>query len=617
MRVKTTLVLLGLLGLLWALWAFAGKESPPGPGKEGPPSPWADGFDPRKADFLKFIDMDRGNYLEVRFRRERGEEGWRMVFPTRDRADRAQVEEVLRALAENPWTPVGGWDSLDGNTKKQMGLADQEGNPSGRGFIEMKAGKETRRVWIGETGVDGAKVYVLTGGKVWQTPLNLWTAFDHNPSDFRDHKVFTIPLFKVERVRIRRGFTKDGKAGLEMTLFRSQRGWWMLREGSLESRADALTVKHFLALLAGLKVVSFVGDIPGDLSRVGLAPPFYQVVLESRERRETLSVGKLGGGKEGVLCTVSGRPFLLAVELGTSFFSYVEGRGVKTPGTGVDFRGLRPVPVSPVSVTWVEILSRKGKGFRLERETQGRFDLVKPWRRAARDNRVLAWLRDLTGLKASSSYPAGEMDPAVTGLTSPEWTLEIGREGFTEPFRLFVGKRKGNGVYLEVPGEKVVFFAPVEAVEKIHPSPLELVSLLVFRIRQGRAGIVILEAGGKMRRWDLDTQTGEYRDRKGRSAGEAFLDMLDSLTDLSGIEAVSADSKSLEEDENTLVFRFHAFPPDPADKEPGRLLGSLYLLKKGGKLLAASSQSEPLVFQVPGRVWDAVTRGIPGAAGKK
>ncbi len=616
MRIKTTLVLLGLLGLLWALWAFAGKESPPGPEKGGGPSPWADGFDPRKAEFLKFIDMDRGNYLEVRFQRvpERGE--WRMVFPTRDRADRTQVEEVLRTLAENPWTLAGEWEGLSEDIRKQMGLADQEGNPSGRGFIEMRRGKARRRVWIGETTVDGAKVYVLTGGKVWKTPLNLWTAFDHNPSDFRDHKVFTVPLFKVRKVRIRRNFTRDGRAGVELTLFRSERGWWMLREGNLESRADALAVKNFLALLAGLKVVSFVGDLPGDLSRVGLAPPFYQVVLESKDRKETLSVGKLGGGKEGVLCMVSGRPFLLAVDLGNSFFSYVEGRGVKTAGTGVDFRGLRPVPISPVSITWVEVSSREGRGFRLVRRTQGEFDLVKPWKRAARDNRVLAWLRDLTGLKASSSYPAEEMDPAATGLSAPGWTLEIGREGFLEPFRLLVGRRKGSGVYLGVPGEKVVYFAPAGAVGKIHPSPLELVSLLVFRIRQGRAGIVLLEAEGKILRWDLDTQTGEYRDEKGKSAGDSFLDMMDTLTDLSGIEAVSDRSDRVEKDENALVFRFHAFPLDPASKEPGRRIGSLYLLKKGKVLLAASSQSEPLVFRVPGRVWDAVTKGVPALGGK-
>ena len=616
MRIKTTLVLLGLLGLLGALWAFAGKDAPPGPEEGKAPSPWADGFDPRKADFLKFIDMDRGNYMEVRFRRDRELGEWRMVFPTRDRADRAQVEEVLRILAENPWSLVGGWDSLDGGARKQMGLADQEGNPSGRGLLEMKAGKERREVWIGETTVDGTKVYVLTGGKVWVTPLNLWTAFDHNPPDFRDHKVFTIPLFKVRRVLIRRNFTKDGRAGVEMSLFQSDRGLWMLKEGNMVSRADPRTARNFLALLAGLRVASFVGDLPGDLSRVGLAPPFYQVVLEGGRKTETLSVGKLGGGKEGVLCVVSGRPFLLAVDLGNSFFSYVEGRGVKTPGTGVDFRGLRPVPVSPVSITWVEALSREGKGFRLERETQGRFDLVKPWKRAARDNRVLAWLKELTGLKASSTYPAAEMDPVATGLAAPEWTVEIGREGFTEPFRLLVGRRKGRGVYLGVPGENVVYFAPAEAVKKIHPSPLELVSLVVFRIRLGRAGIVVLEAEGKMRRWDLDTQTGEYRDEKGRSAGDSFLDMMDTLTDLSGIEAVSDRSGRVEKDENALVFRFHAFPMDPASKEPGRLLGSLYLLKKGSVLLAASSQSEPLVFRVPGRVWDAVTKGVPALGGK-
>ncbi len=617
MRFKTTLVLLGLLVLLGIFWFLAGGGAAPGPAQAGPPSPWADGFDPRQADFLKFIDLDRGNYLESRFRRSGPGGTWRMVFPTRDRADGALLGEVLRALAENPWTPVGDWDSLGGDTRKQMGLADQEGNPSGRGYILVGIGKETRRVWIGETGVDGTHVFVLTGGKVWKTPLNLWSSFDHNPTDYRDHKVFTLPLFKLLKVHILRNFSKDGSPGVELTLFRSDRGWWMLGEGNLVSRADTLVVQRFLALAAGLRVAAFVGDLPGDLSRVGLDPPFYRLVLEGRKRKEVLDVGKLGGGKEGVLCKVSGRPFLLAVELGNAFFSYMEGRGVKTAGSGVDFRGLRPVPVRPVSVTWVEVTPREGGGFRLERTSRGQFDLVKPWRRAARENRVQAWLQDLSGLKASSSYASGEMDPGKTGLASPRFVVEIGREGFLHPFRLLVGNRKGKGVYLGVPGEKVVYYAPADAVKKILPSPLELVSLLVFRIREGRAGIILVEGGGKIRRWDLDTETGEYRDEKGKPAGEAFMDLLDTLTDLSGMEAVSDRSDRVEKDPDALVFRFHAFPLDPADKEPGRLLGTLYLLRRGGKVLAAGSQSEPLVFRVPGRVWDALEKGIPGWGGKR
>jgi len=117
-------------------------------------------------------------------------------------------------------------------------------------------------------------------------------------------------------------------------------------------------------------------------------------------------------------------------------------------------------------------------------------------------------------------------------------------------------------------------------------------------------------------RWDLDTQTGEYHDGKGAPAGEAFLDLVDTLTDLSGIKAVSDEPARVEDSEEALVFRFHAFPLDPASKEPGRIVGRLTLLKEGNLVLAASDQSDPLVFQVPARVWDTLVKALPWLEGK-
>jgi hypothetical protein len=127
-------------------------------------------------------------------------------------------------------------------------------------------------------------------------------------------------------------------------------------------------------------------------------------------------------------------------------------------------------------------------------------------------------------------------------------------------------------------------------------------------VRPEHARIVVLEGRGKVRRWERDPRTGLYRPPGGGEPGEAILDLMDRILDLSASGVESLAAAELEGERDALVIKLHRAPLDPAAPGPGPLAARLILVRRGEKLLLASSRSTPLVFTAPMAIWELADR---------
>ncbi len=212
-------------------------------------------------------------------------------------------------------------------------------------------------------------------------------------------------------------------------------------------------------------------------------------------------------------------------------------------------------------------------------------------------------MKKIFEFKASATYPKSEIE----GLR-PWYRFRVSIYGLLKPEIITVFKGRGKEVFIDVPKETVYFMTTEDLFSKLIPDPYEIGSRLVMELGQHDFRILICERKGKRWRWDYDSSTGDYADESGKVMGDDFADLVDSITDLWALKLVSSEWRKIEKDPGQVAFYFHDANLDPAVKEPGRLVEWLYLLKKGGKLCAVSKQSLPLVFIVPGRIWDRIEK---------
>ena len=605
MGVRTTLSLLALLALTAVAYFYLRPQDPSGEG--GPPRPWPADFEPLEATRLQLHNQARGMDLEMRFERESPGHPWRMTFPLQDEAETAQVHQILSALQHNPWQLVGKASEIEAEVLSEMGLVDASGAPAARGLLRIgQAGRELL-VYLGGPDVDERLLFVRLDDRVWRTPVNLWSAFEHNIQDFRSSLVFSFGSLQIDRVVLERVFGSDGVAGQRLEFFRGGLGRWWLREGELETRADETAVDGLIAALLTLRIRDFVGDLPADLAAAGLVPPIFRVELAGRQGSERVSIGQADGAS--VLAWRDGRPYLFVTDFGGSLPVYLQGRGVRLQGDGVDYRMLRPLTFSLHAARRLEIRDKQGVYLSLERNPDGEgWDLTRPWPVAVRDGSAETLFKALGDLKALSVYPREDRPPELTGLDEPAWTWEISVDGATRPMLLQAGRAKGQGIYMAVPGEDLVYYAPRETMPALIPEPLELASRLVLRLKPHQFQIVRLVTRDKTVRLDRNMDTGLFRLPGGGLAGDAWEELLEGLADLSALRLLSADAGALEREEGAITVLFHRARIDSTDQEPGVLVESVRLLQGPEGEVRAWRPTAPFVYQVPSRLWVLASR---------
>lgn len=237
-----------------------------------------DGFvlslDPSKIHEIRIAASDDAIVLK-----RRGA-GWQLGSKSKDRADSALVERVLRAAAGLTF-----YDRIDGREFPSDKDWSDYGLRTPKRKIEFEGGGK-KTIFFGKDAANEDRLYVRTSESravflVGDELLNL--AF-RDAADFRDRRLTDLTPDRIDRFVIRR-------PGGEMELVREASGWRLVKP--VHAAADGVKVEELLAQLLGLRILEYMADDSGDLGAYGIAEGQNEVSLfaDGSERHQTLRLG--------------------------------------------------------------------------------------------------------------------------------------------------------------------------------------------------------------------------------------------------------------------------------------------------------------------------------------
>src|SRR6266436_1999655 len=191
---------------------------------------------------LLTFDSDKVSSIELTARKQtiafgRSKDEWQIVRPKPFRADRTQVEELLRTLREAKMDLSG---SEDG---KKASAAFSSGTPIATARITDVSG--ARELQVRKNKEDYyAKSSVVAG--VYKISSGTGPGLDKSIDDFRNKKLFDFGYADLDRIELH-----DGSKGYFLT--RSSSDWW-----SNGSRMDPETVSAFVDKIRDLTASKFV-----------------------------------------------------------------------------------------------------------------------------------------------------------------------------------------------------------------------------------------------------------------------------------------------------------------------------------------------------------------------
>lgn len=283
--------LLVLLAIAVALGWYAWRDSQRPAGTDGPER---DQVFTVQADAIDEISIRSEAGEQTRLQKT-GEEGWRIVEPTKAAPDPAEVSgltsnlsrlEIQRVVDENP------------PDLKEYGLAEP------RVQVAFKAGGEEHRLLLGGKTPPGTDVYAKRGADnaVFLIPSHLESTFNRSTFDLRDKAVLKVEREKVD--------TMELAAGGRTVRFARADGEWRMT-APIQARADSSAVEGLVNRLAGLQMRSVVED--PALASKGLAKPAATVRLGSGDSQATLAFGA-AAGDGAVYARDPSRPVVFTVD---------------------------------------------------------------------------------------------------------------------------------------------------------------------------------------------------------------------------------------------------------------------------------------------------------------
>ena len=309
-----------------------------------------------KADRVTYFRVKTGDSTVAI--RKRGE-GWQRVIPLVDRADKSQVDDLLKKLDEaeastifapgkapdpqldKPWAVVEIWHET---------AFDSEGNPKSPPRTAIKVGRRDalNKIAICQTESDPA---------IMSVPLPFVKDLPSGPLAFRDRIIASTPGPEVDHIDIKVG---DTARSLQAPEKPDPNGWRMKQP--IDARADSESIGRLIFVLSNLRADALVAekaDVPG--ADFGFDAPYLIATWVTRSKspeppmrivepvKTTLTVGKALRDKTGKrYAKISSSPivFTLAPEIVETFNSEWRDRHVLT---------FDPTKVEKVVIGWPAI----------------------------------------------------------------------------------------------------------------------------------------------------------------------------------------------------------------------------------------------------------------------
>ncbi len=227
----------------------------------------------------------------------RTDNAWTLTQPLQDRADRAEVNELLRKLAEirirrfvDDHPQIEGAASW-GFEPPALEVTVRQGTPA----------VSTTLVFGAALPDDAALVYAKRSD---EPPLYAVAAQDleplrREPHGLRERACFQFFADLASRVEVTR-------EGAEWAIERTDGRW---REAGSSREVESARVEKWFGKLAELRLSGFEEDAPGDLARYGLEPPAGAITVHTTDRDEPqrLLIGSTVAGSASRYGRIEGR----------------------------------------------------------------------------------------------------------------------------------------------------------------------------------------------------------------------------------------------------------------------------------------------------------------------
>ena len=267
-RLTTLILLIVVAGLGAAVWWQTEREES---GEFDFVERLAEGVDVQRVRAMRIDNLERSVHVTL----ERDERHvWSITDPIAYPARQGIIDLLLDIVRDNPAVVVPG-DELD--------FAEAGFDPPRALFDVIErmpdGGERTVRIELGALDLDGSRVYVRRGGKIFRTLRNLDTTLQRFVDDYRSHRVFDVAPLEIVRFT-RRGRVREanGERDLFVDATRRSFDWWL--DQPVKGRLDPTIMTGFVATAASYRIDRFVDDAPIGLVQYGLQDPQVQIEVE-------------------------------------------------------------------------------------------------------------------------------------------------------------------------------------------------------------------------------------------------------------------------------------------------------------------------------------------------
>jgi hypothetical protein len=567
MRFRTTLLLFGVLALLSLAYYF---------------------LELRKAEQeaeTKLVSFQEENVSAFTIRQgarvitlERGEGGWRMSEPVKDRGDEKEITAMLGNVvrAKTARTLDASGDLAD------FGLHD----PRIVLTVHLKEKGAPVVLELGSPTPAGFSVYARRQGeeKILLAPDTVKTSLEKDAFAFRSKVPLSFSPEAVTAVSLRTD-------SLRVRLERQEEGRWRTTE-PIRAAADAAKLSNLLRALGQDQIEAFP-ETPASLKQAGLDPPRGEIRLTLDGGAEaTLFLGakKTPEGEKktgGVYARRSGEEHLLVLK--ESFLS-------EMPHEVADLRDRNLLALDREKVHAVELQTPKGRTLLSKAEDDWRIEEPEE---APADQRIindLLW--DLTSARVTEFVDDTPKTLTPYGLHAPPVRVHLLDQEGKPLSTLILAKAasdKDKGAFVRVGENQAVYLVDAGLYDELNKGPFD------FRFRQllsfdtwdvgkmelSRDGHEILLEKRK-EQWELK------KPQQGKAKYSAVMDLLNQIKDLKWEKVVAKDSTDL-----PLYGLDRPVATLTLTKTDGQSVGTVLIGKSEGDLVYAKLQEKPDIYGIP------------------
>ncbi len=480
MNFKTTLIILIVFILLGGIYFFFGRPSPDAEQSKA---------DQQKIREVYTLSKDKIRQIRLSFKDQsyqsltlaKNTDGiWQLGTPFTADADPPKINEMLQDLLEKKVK-----QTLEADDLAQYGLQP----PKIQIELWTEGEAPDKTFLIGDRTVNYS-VYAKEQSEshIFLIESSALDDFTKSPSDLRDRDVFNFSPAEVATFRLQVGDQPEIRCKKQVdsdpNVTGDTDGWEMVQP--VKAKADARAIEEIVSALGSLRVVVFEADGEYDPADYGLSQPRITVTLQTMvdDSTQELQIGSDAETPGRIYVT---RPDHRAI--------YAVNREIYTKlnRTVFDLRDKRVIDFQRTA-THRFTLRQGDSEIVCQKNVDGEWEITAPVVFKADEAAVDDLLFGVDALRAVAFVDDQPKSLQPYGLNSPSVEASFTVPN-TEPAVLFVGKMKGENIYVKAQNSESVFLVKKGLLDLVGMGVAELRNKQILDFDGDDADKIVLQHG--------------------------------------------------------------------------------------------------------------------------